>query len=78
MVEWYNTPIKGIPKSEEVCVWHYNEGGSKLMFAITRDYKGIYKLYKIENNVATFTKNKGKNPLDFDDYIDEITTKESD
>ena len=52
------TTMKGIPKSEEVCVWHYNEGGSELLFATTRDFKGMFKLYFINNNVATFTKMK--------------------
>lgn len=75
MTEWYFTTIKGIPKSEEVCVWHYNEGGSELLFATTRDFKGIFKLYYINNNVATFTKMKSKNPLDFDEYIDEEIKK---
>ena len=70
MSEWCNTTMKGIPKSEEVCVWHYNEGGSELLFATTRDYKGMYKLYSIDNGVAIFTKKKSKNPLDFNEYID--------
>ena len=71
----YLTTMKGIPKSEEVCVWHYNEGGNELLFITTRDYKGLYKLYKIENKTATFTKKKSKNPLDFDEYIDEKIEK---
>ena len=69
------TTMKGIPKSEEVCVWHYNEGGSELLFATTRDFKGMFKLYSLNNNVATFTKMKSKNPLDFDEYIDEEIEK---
>ena len=69
--------MKGIPKSEEVCVWHYNEGGSELLFATTRDFKGMFKLYSISNNVATFTKMKSKNPLDFDEYIDEKKLKDT-
>lgn len=73
--KWYNKPIKGIPKSEEICVSHYNEGGNELLFITTRDYKGLYKLYKIENKTATFTKKKSKNPLDFDDYINKEIKK---
>lgn len=69
------TTIKGIPKSEEVCVWYYNEGGSELSFATTRDFKGMFKLYYINNNAATFAKMKSKNPLDFDEYIDEEIEK---
>ena len=65
------TTMKGIPKSEEVCVWYYNEGGRELLFATTKDFKGMFKLYSISNNTATFTKIKSNNPLDFDEYIDE-------
>ena len=74
-MEWYSTPIKGIPKSEEIAVRHYKEDGSKLLFATTRDFKGMFKLYSINNNAATFTKMKSKNPLDFDEYIDEEIEK---
>ena len=74
-MEWYSTPIKGIPKSEEIAVRHYNEGGSELLFATIRDFKGMFKLYSINNNAATFTKMKSKNPLDFDEYIDEEIEK---
>lgn len=76
MPNWYNTSIKGIPKSEELRTRYYDEGGSNLKFAITRDYKGIYKLYRIKDNTATYTKKKSRNPLDFDDYIDEVMEKE--
>ena len=69
------TTMKGIPKSEEICVWHYTEDRNVLMFITTRDYKGMYKLYSVDNGVATFTKKKSKNPLDFDDYIDEKIEK---
>ena len=69
------TTMKGIPKSEEVCVWHYTEDRNVLMFITTRDYKGMYKLYSVDNGVATFTKKKSKNPLDFDEYIDEKIEK---
>ena len=69
------TTMKGIPKSEEVCVWHYTEDRNVLMFITTRDYKGMYKLYLVDNGVATFTKKKSKNPLDFDEYIDEKIEK---
>ena len=71
----YLTTMKGIPKSEEVCVWHYTEDRNVLMFITTRDYKGMYKLYLVDNGVATFTKKKSKNPLDFDEYIDEKIEK---
>ena len=67
--------MKGIPKSEEVCVWHYTEDRNVLMFITTRDYKSMYKLYSVDNGVATFTKKKSKNPLDFDEYIDEKIEK---
>lgn len=76
MSNWYKIKIQGVPKSEEICTRCYNEGDSELIFAITRDYKGIYKLYRIENNTATYTKKKSRNPLDFDDYIDEVMEKE--
>jgi len=69
------TTMKGIPKSEEICVWHYTEDRNVLMFITTRDYKGMYKLYSVDNGVVTFTKKKSKNPLDFDDYIDEKIEK---
>lgn len=71
----YLTTMKGIPKSEEVCVWHYTEDRNVLMFITTRDYKSMYKLYSVDNGVATFTKKKSKNPLDFDEYIDEKIEK---
>ena len=71
----YPTTMKGIPKSEEVCVWHYTENRNVLMFITTRDYRSIYKLYSVDNGVATFTKKKSKNPLDFDEYIDEKIEK---
>lgn len=69
------TTMKGIPKSEEICVWHYTEDRNVLMFITTRDYRGIYKLYSVDKGVATFTKKKSKNPLDFDEYIDEKIEK---
>ena len=69
------TTMKGIPKSEEVCVWHYTENRNVLMFITTRDYRSIYKLYSVNNGIATFTKKKSKNPLDFDDYINKEIKK---
>lgn len=68
--EWYNTPIKGIPKSEQIAVRHCNED-SVLVYIITVDRFKNYKLYEYKGEQAVYTKHKSDNPLDLNKYIKE-------
>jgi hypothetical protein len=68
MNEWYNKSIKGISKSETICVRHCTEDG-KIKWIITVDRYKNYKLYKYENDTAIYTKNKADNPIDLEDYV---------
>lgn len=69
MSEWYNTPIKGIPKSEQICVRHCNEN-STLKYIITTDRYGNYKLYHYKDEQAVYSKHKADNPLDLNEYTE--------
>ncbi len=68
MSEWYNTPIKGIPKSEQICVRHCSEDGT-LKYIITTDRYGNYKLYRYKDGQAVYSKHKADNPIDLNEYI---------
>lgn len=66
--KWYNKPIKGIPKSETICVRRCTEDG-EIKWIITVDRYKNYKLYKYENDTAVYTKHKADNPIDLEDYV---------
>lgn len=66
--KWYNQKIKGIPKSEKICLRHYTED-KQLTHIITIDPMRNYKLYEYKNNQALFTKHKCKNPIDLEEHI---------
>ena len=70
MAEWYSTPIKGIPKSEQIAVRHCKENGI-LIYIITVDRFKNYKLYKYKDGQAVYTKYKSDNPLELNKYIKE-------
>lgn len=68
-MEWYNTPIKGISKSEQICVRHCSEDGS-LKYIITTDRYGNYKLYRYKDGQVVYSKHKADNPIDLNEYIE--------
>lgn len=70
MTEWYNTPINGIPKSEEIAVRHCKEDGT-IKYIITIDRFKNYKLYEHSDEQAVYTKHKSDNPLDLNEYMKE-------
>lgn len=70
MAEWYSTPIKGIPKSEEIAVRHYKEDGI-LTYVITVDRFKNYKLYFYKDGQATYSKHKANSPLKLEEFIKE-------
>jgi len=67
-MEWYNTPIKDIPKSEEVAIRHCKEDGV-IDYIITVDHFKNYKLYEYKDGQAIYTKHKSNNPLDLNKYM---------
>lgn len=69
MTEWYNTTIKGIPKSEQIYVRHCSEDGT-LKYIITTDRYGNYKLYRYKDGQAVYSKHKADNPIDLNEYIE--------
>lgn len=66
--EWYSTPIKGIPKSEEIAVRHCKEDNT-IKYIITVDRFKNYKLYEYKDEQAIYTKHKADSPLKFDRRI---------
>lgn len=68
MVEWYNTPIKGIPKSEEIAVRHCKEDGT-LTYIITVDRYKNYKLYFYKDGQAVYSKHRSDNPLKLEEFL---------
>ena len=68
MSEWYKISIKGIPKSEKICIRYYIKNGF-LKYIITLDHYGNYKLYTYENKQAVYTKYRSNNPLKLEKYI---------
>lgn len=70
MAEWYNTPIKGIPKSEEIAVRHCREDNT-IKYIITVDRFKNYKLYFYKNGQAVYSKHKANNPLKLEEFIEE-------
>lgn len=69
MSEWYNTPIKGIPKSEQIATRHCDEG-SVLVYIVTVDRYGNYKLYHYKDGQAVYSRHKADNPIDLNEYIE--------
>lgn len=68
--EWWHD-VKGIPKSEKICVKFYNNESKILTYIITVDFYQSYKLYKydIEKAQAVYTKHKADNPLKLEKYV---------
>lgn len=67
-MEWYNTPIKGIPKPEQIAVCHCREDNT-IKYIITVDRFKNYKLYFYKDGQAVYTKHKSNNPLNLNEYI---------
>ena len=68
-MEWYNITIKGIPKSEQICVRHCSKDGT-LKYIFTTDRYDNYKLYHYKDGQAIYSKHKADNPIDLNEYIE--------